>query len=67
MDGDTNLQVFKRSRHEPAEGKVFTMKIPSGRYLLGQVIIANPPREMAPMPVSKLIYIFSRQYDNVFD
>lgn len=67
MDGDTNLRIIKRSRHEPAEGEVFKMQIPCGKYLLGQVIIANPPREFAPMPVSKLIYIFSNKYNSVTD
>lgn len=59
----TNLQSTKRSRHVPARGDTFVMLLPTGKYLFGRVILADPPRESAPGPSTNLIYIYSGQSD----
>jgi hypothetical protein len=37
------------------------MLLPTGMYLFGRVILAAPPRELAPMPGANLIYIYAFQ------
>jgi len=54
----TNLQLLKRSTTAPKMGDIFTMKLPSGDYLFGRVIIGNAPRHRAPMPQANLIYVY---------
>jgi hypothetical protein len=57
----TNLQQIKRSRHVPARGDIFVMQLPTGKYLFGRVMLAEPPRELAPTPSANLIYVYSWQ------
>jgi hypothetical protein len=57
----TNLQVIKRSRHEPRAGELFAMQLPGGAFLFGRVIVSDPPRSEAPMPESYLIYVYRHQ------
>jgi hypothetical protein len=64
MPGKTNFQLIRRSRHVPARGDIFAMQLPSGNYLFGRVVIANPPREFAPGPSTNLIYIYSVKSQN---
>jgi hypothetical protein len=52
---------MKASRRAPVAGDIFVIELPTGKYLFGQVVLANPPRENAPMPGSYLIYIYSAQ------
>lgn len=67
-DPPTNLRVIRRSRHRPQRGDVFVMQLPDGDYLFGRVILAEPPREQAPMPASYLIYVYDhRQGDKTVD
>lgn len=61
MPALTNLKIIKRSNVPPARGDVFAMLLPTDRYLFGRVILAEPPREEAPMPGSYLIYIYKTQ------
>src|SRR5438105_8180120 len=58
MTERTNLRVLKRSRKPPTPGDVFAMQLPDGRYLFGRVILADLPRERAPMPGAYLIYVY---------
>jgi hypothetical protein len=58
MRPDTNLMVIKRSRHKPERGDIFVMQLPSGEYLFGRVVLADLPRERAPVPGANLIYIY---------
>jgi len=37
------------------------MLLPTAMYLFGRVILADPPREFAPMPGANLIYIYACQ------
>jgi hypothetical protein len=43
----------------PCPGDVFRIQLPNGKNLFGRVVIANPPREQAPMPCAFLVYIYS--------
>ena len=52
------LRPMKRSRRRPAPGDVFVMNLTNGRYLYGRVILADRPREVAPMPGSNLIQVY---------
>jgi hypothetical protein len=47
----------------PAAGDVFVMQLPTSKYLLARVMLANPPRISAPGPSANLIYIYSWQSD----
>ncbi|HEV8628420.1 MAG TPA: immunity 26/phosphotriesterase HocA family protein [Acidimicrobiia bacterium] len=58
-----NLQELKASRKGPRPGDIFTMQLPDGKYLFGRVILADRPREVAPMPGSNLIYIYDQLSD----
>lgn len=57
----TNLKVLKRSNVPPKAGDIFVMQLPSDEYLFGRVILADAPRERAPMPCSHLLYIYDRR------
>lgn len=37
------------------------MQLPTEKYLFGRVILAEPPREQAPMPAANLIYVYALQ------
>ena len=37
------------------------MLLPTGMYLFGRVVLADPPRERAPGPGTNLIYIYAYQ------
>lgn len=63
MSVPTNLRLIKRSRHVPARGDIFVMQLPTGKFLFGRVILAEPPRDSAPGPSTNLIYIYSSQSD----
>jgi len=63
MQVKTNLQVLKRSNRPPQPGDVFAMKLPTGKYLFGTVLLADVPRDRAPMPGANLLYIYERQSD----
>jgi hypothetical protein len=39
------------------------MRLPDGRYLFGQVVLADLPADKAPMPRSNLIYIYRATSD----
>lgn len=59
----TNIQKISRSEKPPEQDDIFAIKLPNGKFLLGQVILANPTRDEAPTPVANLIYIFADQHD----
>ncbi len=58
MPDSTNLQILTPSRKKPQPGDLFTMQLPDGRFLFGRVILADVPRDRAPMPGSYLIYVY---------
>jgi hypothetical protein len=58
-----NLRVLKPSRKPLRQGDVFTMQIPDGRFLFGQVMLADIPPAQAPMPRSNLIYVYRATAD----
>jgi len=67
-DPATNLQVIRRSRHRPERGEVFVMKLASGDFLFGRVVLAEPPRQEAPMPSAYLIYVYNvRRAESTID
>src|SRR3712207_8228463 len=50
------------------EGDIFRMKPADDFYIFGRVILAEPPREQAPMPKSNLLYIYGpRSCDGIPD
>lgn len=61
MATKTNLRRMKPSGKSPAPGDVFAMLMPTGNHLFGRVVLAEPPREKAPMPGAYLIYIYAWQ------
>jgi Immunity protein 26 len=58
-----NLRPLQPSRKALRSGDIFTMLLPSERFLFGRVVLVDRPRELAPMPRSNLIYIYRREVD----
>lgn len=54
----TNLRVLRPSRTKVHQGDVFAMLLPDDLYLFGRVILADLPRERAPMPGAYMVYIY---------
>lgn len=63
MQVKTNLKIIKKTSKSPITGDIFAIQLPSMKYIFGRVISAEPPREISPMPLSYLIYIYSFQSD----
>lgn len=61
----TNIQKIARSGKPPEQDDLFAIRLSNGKHLFGQVILVDPPRAQAPMPVSKLVYIFADQYESM--
>lgn len=59
MSESTNLQPLKPSRRKPEPGDLFALKM-LDRFLFGRVVLADLPRERAPMPGAYLIYIYDQ-------
>ncbi len=57
------LRPMKASRRRPTPGDVFVMNLVNGRYLYGRVILADRPRNVAPMPGSNLIQVYDTLTD----
>ena len=60
---EVNFERLRPSRKKLAPGDIFAMRPPDGRYLFGRVILADLPRNRAPMPRSYLIYVYSVRSD----
>src|SRR5215813_7209374 len=58
MAARTNLKPMRRSYRRPEAGDLFAMKLAEERFLYGRVILANRPREVAPMPGANLICVY---------
>jgi Immunity protein 26 len=54
----SNLQILTPTRKMPRVGDIFVMQLLTGRFLFGRVILADLPRDRAPMPGSYLIYVY---------
>lgn len=57
-DQPVNFRVLKPSRPSLAAGDVFAMQTPDQDFLFGRVVIADAPRDKAPMPAANLLYIY---------
>jgi hypothetical protein len=64
MPRETNLRKIAPAQSEPLPGEVFALQITTGKFLFGQVLLANPQREHAPTPSANLVYIFATQHDS---
>ena len=60
-----NLQRIKATRSAPQAGDIFAMRLPDGRHLFGRVILADRPRESAPMPKANLIYVYDHVSEEI--
>ncbi len=56
----TNLRVLKGSRRRPVAGDIFAMRFADLGFLFGRVVVAEPPRDQAPMPGAYLVYVYDR-------
>jgi hypothetical protein len=61
MESQANLKKLRGTRRKPISGDVFSMQLPTEKFLFGIVRFANPPRENAPAPCAYLIYIYDLQ------
>jgi hypothetical protein len=58
----TNLRTIKKTYASPERGDIFVMQLPRESYLFGRVVLADVPRERAPMPGAHLIYVYDQEY-----
>ncbi len=59
----TNMVRGKRTYALPKVGDLFAISFLTGRRVFGRVVVADAPRELAPMPGANLLYIYADTAD----
>ena len=62
MAGEAKFRVLRPSRKKPVPGDIFALQLANGDYYFGRVILADLPRDRAPMPGAYLAYIYRERF-----